>query len=267
MTSEFAQRVVSMALDGVWDLKTRGVHHNLYQSVELSSVAEALPFLAPEQLISCAAHFGQRGRVVGPVAAELAAELGRRLRESGDPGAQALPELVRGFDAKEVTTALYAFSKLSPQLPQYRAFYDAVADGLVQGRWHMEGLRASLVATALVDTETRLEDALPAVLRPNLEKLQGQAPTSIDELRFLAHAAVHLPPLPLEHMQVLAKCTERLLPEGSFSEQAHLTVSWLRLTPLPSAKEVHLNTLEACCKMLGSHKRSFYPAHPLPREG
>ncbi|CAJ1435107.1 unnamed protein product, partial [Effrenium voratum] len=54
---------------------------------------------------------------------------------------------------------------------------------------------------------------------------------------------------------------------GSFSEQAHLTVSWLRLTPLPSAKEVHLNTLEACCKMLGSHKRSFYPAHPLPREG
>lgn len=238
------------------------------EGVEMTTLVEALPYFGLNQLVDCASHFGQRGRVIGPVAAEIAAEIGRRLRRSADAGVS----MSQNLNAKEVTTAFYAFSKLSPQMPEYRVFYDAVADGLIERRWQLEGMKAALVGTALADTETRLSDALPAVLQPVLQDLsqseKAREEISVDELRFLVHAAVRLPTLLLEkEIEALAECTERLVASSAFSVQAHLAVSWLRLTPPPSAKGVHLNALELCCKMLASHSKSHYPAHPLPPQG
>ncbi|CAK9034598.1 unnamed protein product [Durusdinium trenchii] len=240
--------------------------------VEMTSLVEALPYFGLAQLIDCASHFGQRGRVVGPVAAEVAAEIGRRLRRS-EEGAEktGLSDMARNLNAKEVTTAFYAFSKLSPQMPEYRAFYDAVADGLVERRWELEGMKAALIGTALADTETRLSDALPAVVKPVLRELaesqEARDAMGADELRFLIHAAVRLPELSALQVEALASCTEQLVGSTSFSVQAHLAVSWLRLKPPASAKGVHLDVLETCCKMLATHAKSHYPAHPLPREG
>ncbi|CAL1172197.1 unnamed protein product [Cladocopium goreaui] len=238
------------------------------EGVEMTTLVEALPYFGLNQLVDCASHFGQRGRVIGPVAAEIAAEIGRRLRRSVDAGVS----MSQNLNAKEVTTAFYAFSKLSPQMPEYRVFYDAVADGLIERRWQLEGMKAALVGTALADTETRLSDALPAVLQPVLQNLseseKAREEISVDELRFLVHAAVRLPTLLSEkEIEALAECTERLVASSAFSVQAHLAVSWLRLTPPPNAKGVHLNALELCCKMLASHSKSHYPAHPLPPQG
>lgn len=237
------------------------------EGVEMTTLVEALPYFGLNQLVDCASHFGQRGRVIGPVAAEIAAEIGRRLR-STDAGVS----MSQNLNAKEVTTAFYAFSKLSPQMPEYRVFYDAVADGLIERRWQLEGMKAALVGTALADTETRLSDALPAVLQPVLQNLsqseKAREEISVDELRFLVHAAVRLPNLLSEkEIEALAECTERLVASSAFSVQAHLAVSWLRLTPPPNAKGVHLNALELCCKMLATHSKSHYPAHPLPPQG
>mgnify|MGYP002804067545 FL=1 len=243
------------------------------EGVEMTTLVEALPYFQLNQLVDCASHFGQRGRVIGPVAAEIATEIGRRLRRSADAGASdRLGDMSQNLNAKEVTTAFYAFSKLSPQMPEYRSFYNAVADGLVEQRWQLEGMKAALIGTALADTETRLSDALPAVLQPVLENLsqskKAREEISVDELRFLIHAAVRLPNVLTEkEIEALAECTERLVASSAFSVQAHLAVSWLRLTPPPGAKEAHLNALELCCKVLATHAKSHYPAHPLPAEG
>jgi len=243
------------------------------EGVEMTTLVEALPYFQLNQLVDCASHFGQRGRVIGPVAAEIATEIGRRLRRSADAGASdRLGDMSQNLNAKEVTTAFYAFSKLSPQMPEYRSFYNAVADGLVEQRWQLEGMKAALIGTALADTETRLSDALPAVLQPVLENLsqskKAREEISVDELRFLIHAAVRLPNVLTEkEIEALAECTERLVASSAFSVQAHLAVSWLRLTPPPGAKEAHLNALELCCKVLATHAKSHYPAHPLPSEG
>jgi len=250
--------------------------------VEVPVFQKALPRLNLKELVNCSRHFGQRGHVVGPLAAELAAEVSRRLKEqatetagksSSSTAAGDAAKAARLMNAQEVTAVTYSFSKLSPQLPEYSVLYNEVADGLLEGLWKLNRMQSALLSTAFADVELRMVDALPALLRPILHDLasseQAKDAASVDELRFLVHAAVRLPSpgLTAQEVEALADCTMRHLQKASFSSQAHLAVSWLRLCPPPEAKKVHLDALRSSCCALLEHEKSHFPAHPLPQEG
>jgi len=245
------------------------------EGVEARVFQQALPRLEVRQLVDCSKHFGQRGNAVGPLAAELAGEVSRRLQSKElapvAEGAANAASSARSMNSQEVTAVTYNFSKL-PQLPEYAVLYNAVADGLIDGAWQLNRLQSVLIGTALADVDLRLVDALPVVLRPVLAELASEeARNSIafDELRFLVHASVRLPNIAVQDIETLADCTKRLLvtSKGNFAARAHLAVAWLRLTPPAGSKEVHLETLRSCCVALMDFERSFLPAHPLPREG
>ncbi|CAE7624888.1 unnamed protein product [Symbiodinium sp. CCMP2456] len=114
---------------------------------------------------------------------------------------------------------------------------------------------------------------MPAVLQPLLTDLvenpQVREDITVDTLRFLVHAAARLPSPGLtgKELEALADCTISRLRGSSFSKQAHLMLSWLRLVPDPSAKEAHFKALRACGQALMKHQKSHMPAHPLPHEG
>lgn len=255
--------------------------------VETPVFRQALPRLNVGELVNCSRHFGQRGQVVGELAAELAGEVGRRLRSQPDPPSPSEPGpagaakavgaeatgAARSMHSHEVTAVAYSFSKLSPQLPEYALLYDAVAEGLARNAWQLNRLQSALIGTAFADVELRLADALPRVLRPVLSELaasqEAREAVTVDELRLLVHASVQLPrqSLSANDVEVLADCTKRLLPKANFAAQAHLAVAWLRLEPPAAAKQVHLEALQASCQHLTKHKKSHFPAHPLPREG
>eukprot|EP00930_Biecheleria_cincta_P067523 TRINITY_DN5416_c0_g1_i2.p1 TRINITY_DN5416_c0_g1~~TRINITY_DN5416_c0_g1_i2.p1 ORF type:complete len:750 (-),score=172.75 TRINITY_DN5416_c0_g1_i2:81-2330(-) len=255
--------------------------------VETPVFRQALPRLNVGELVNCSRYFGQRGQVVGELAAELAGEVGRRLRSQPDPpspsepGAASAAKAVaieaagaaRSMHSHEVTAVAYSFSKLSPQLPEYALLYDAVAEGLARNAWQLNRLQSALIGTAFADVELRLADALPRVLRPVLSELaasqEARETVTVDELRLLVHASVQLPRQSLlaSDVEALADCTERLLPKANFAAQAHLAVAWLRLEPPAAAKKAHLEALQASCQHLMKHKKSHFPAHPLPREG
>jgi len=239
--------------------------------VELPRFLQALPYLSHAQLVQCSSHFGQRGQAVGGVASALASELSWRLKPRGEASDSA--RLRENLRADEVTTVFYAFSKVTPQLPEYRLLYEAISDGLLEGQWSLNHLQSVLIATALADTDTRLTDAMTAVLQPLLTALvenpQVREDITVDTLRFLVHAAARLPSPGLtgKELEALADCTISRLRGSSFSKQAHLMLSWLRLVPPPSAKEAHFKALQACGQALTKQKKSHMPAHPLPQEG
>lgn len=255
--------------------------------VETPVFRKALPRLNVGELVNCSRHFGQRGQVVGELAAELAGEVGRRLRSQPDPPSPSEPSVAgaasavaaeatsagRSMHSHEVTAVAYSFSKLSPQLPEYALLYDAVAEGLARNAWQLNRLQSALIGTAFADVELRLADALPRVLRPVLSELaaseEARQTVTVDEIRLLVHASVQLPrqSLSASDVEALADCTQKLLPKANFAAQAHLAVAWLRLEPPTAAKKVHLETLQASCQHLMKHKKSHFPAHPLPREG
>jgi len=245
------------------------------EGVEALVFQQALPRLEVRQLVDCSKHFGQRGNAVGPLAAELAGEVSRRLqskeRAPGAEGAANAASSARSMNSQEVTAVTYNFSKLL-QLPEYAVLYNAVADGLIDGAWQLNRLQSVLIGTALADVDLRLVDALPVVLRPVLAELaseEARDSIAFDELRFLVHASVRLPGITVQDIETLADCTKRLLvtSKGNFAARAHLAVAWLRLTPPAGSKEVHLETLRSCCVALMDFERSFLPAHPLPGEG
>lgn len=239
--------------------------------VELPRFVQALPYLSHAQLVQCSSHFGQRGQAVGGVACALASELSWRLKPRGEASPES--RLRENLRADEVTTVFYAFSKVTPQLPEYRLLYEAISDGLLEGQWSLNHLQSVLIATALADTDTRLADAMPAVLQPLLTDLvenpQVREDVTVDTLRFLVHAAARLPSPGLtgKELEALADCTISRLRGSSFSKQAHLMLSWLRIAPDPSAKEAHFKALQACGQALMKHQKSHMPAHPLPLEG
>jgi hypothetical protein len=232
-----------------------------------------------KELVECARHFGQRGVVVRDIGISFAAEVSRRLQvttstadSKGDehPSRQALsiPDFVLPF---EVATIIYSFSKLSPQLPEYADLYNAVSDGIMNGKWRFNCLQTGFVGTALADVDCL--DALSTLLVPQLTELatstQAQESLTVDELRFLLHAAVKLPSgvLKLEHIQVLASCTERRLLQANFAHLAHIMVSWFRLRPVAGTKEAWIKVLRAVCVQMDEFKKAHYPAHPLPADG
>jgi len=240
--------------------------------VEIPQFVQALPYLSSSQLVHCSNHFGQRGKAVGNLAAALAAEVSQRLRpQEGERKNDSASK--QSLRPDEVTTVAYAFSKVSPQQEEYQLLYDAVGDGLVEGLWRLNRLQSALIATALADMDTRLSDALPALLQQQFAELvedpQARDEITIDELRFTVHAAARLPSpgLAAKEIEALADCTQRHVAKGNFAKQAHLLVSWLKMVPAPAAKEAHFNALQACCRALQQHQRQHYPAHPLPRQG
>jgi len=257
--------------------------------VEVTEFQRALPWLRWKELVAFANHFGQRGAVRQEIAAELAAEIRRRMVPEGaaagpasaagsqgepsGPSAAARAMASRSAqDPREVVAVVYSFSKIVPQSPEYLPIYAGVAHGIQQGAWKFSRLQAALVGTALADVGHHLADALPAVLRPLLRGLceDGSecSQVNINELRYILHACVMLPRpgLAVEEMEALGSCTRRLAGEATFAAAAHLMVSWLQLRPPAAAKRVHQDALRA----LGSQLSSLTPqnpAHPLPAAG
>lgn len=265
--------------------------------VDLKDFRKALQWLRWRELTAFANHFGQRGTVVTAIATELAEEIGRRLASTtssasssavSSPAVAASPaarpsrnsdsavlsaEALSSVSGGDVAAIVYSFSKLKPQLPEYAHVYDAAAEGLRRNTWNLNRLQAALIGTALADVRLHLSDALPAVLRPVFRQL-AQVPESyssltLDELRYLLHAASHLPQpgLTSEEVELLAGCTHRLINGASFARAAHIAISWLRVHPPRAAKEAHLQALGASCVQLYGQPPRSNPAHPLPEEG
>jgi len=129
-------------------------------------------------------------------------------------------------------------------------------------------LEAGLIGTALVDVRVHLSDTLPAVVRPALQDLQegGHAAATIDELRYLLHACVHLPSpgIKLGEVEVLAALTQKLVAGANFAKTAHIAVNWLQIRAPAKAKQHHLDALGAACsRLLEFGEKPTHPAHPL----
>jgi len=248
--------------------------------VDAGEFRGALPWLAWRELVTFANHFGQRGTVREEIASELAAEIRRRMCPGGGAPAAGdkVSDAARAMAARsaqeprEVAAVVYSFSKLRPQSPEYLPIYDGVAYGIQQGTWKFSRLQAALVGTALADVGQHLTDALPAVVRPAVQRLcedaQECAKVSVDELRYLVHACSLLPRpgLSVAEMDVLGNSTKRLAGQATFATAAHLMVSWLQIRPPPAAKKVHQDALRAVCAQLYSQTPQN-PAHPLPVAG
>lgn len=248
--------------------------------VEPADFQRALPWFLWRELVTFANHFGQRGMVKEEIAAELAAEIRRRMGPHGKEleGTSTSSAAAKAMasrwaqEPREVVAVVYAFSKLVPQRPEYAPVYDGVACGLQRGAWRLSRLQAALIGTALADVDLHLADALPAVVLPVIHELcdsaDARAKISVDELRYLVHACVKLPRpgLKAEEVDVLASCSRRLVDGATFATAAHLTASWLQLRPPPGAKKAHQDALHAVCGQLFA-QRPTNPAHPLPAAG
>lgn len=239
-------------------------------AVNLKDFRQVLPWLRWEELASCAQHFGKRGPAAESLPGALAAEVGKRLGSRPPalegPGDAASAQSATAF---QVSTIVWGFNKLRPQLPEYAAIYEAAAGGILRGEWRLRPLQAALIGAAFADQGVHLEDALPAVLRPVLgELLAGGGGVEIDELRFLLHACGSLPPgsLSAEDVDALAGCTERLAVSADFAQAAHLAVSWLRLEVPLGAKRAHLDALRAACAQV-LQGTPCNTASPLPTGG
>ncbi|CAK0869022.1 unnamed protein product [Prorocentrum cordatum] len=258
--------------------------------VDLGAVQQSLPLFRASELVALANHFGQRREVVGDIAAEVAAEAGRRIcpraavggaepqvaRPEGhrlDPAAHKDAAAVWSLSAREVSFVVFSFSKITPQLPEFACVYEAVGRGVLAGAWNFTRLQAGLVGTALADSGCCLEDALPALLRPRLAELvaerEGAHEMVVDELRYLVHACASLPEhsrVDVHEVEALAARTRELVVSANFAKAAHLVVGWLQLEVPLGSKRAHLEALRSCCDQLHGLK-PHYPAHPLPSGG
>jgi hypothetical protein len=166
--------------------------------------------------------------------------------------------------SREVAAVTYAFSKITPQLPEYTPVFAAVAIGVHCNSWVFNRLEAGLIGTALVDVGVHLSDALPAVVRPAIQLTGGDKAMTIDELRYLVHACTGLPSpgIKLEEVEMLAASTQRLIGEANFAKAAHLAVSWLQIRAPAKAKQQYLDALVAVCIRVCGEKPT-HPAHPV----